>query len=270
MRRAIFIATLCAVAAACGENRTHPGPTPPDPALDCLPDLDGRIDADELEPRTGVAVTYLVAGGAAVDLAGHVTASGRREWDFTAAASGERAVSVTAEPLGAQWFAGEFPAGQLAVPLDADATTYGVYRADGAALWLLGVASADGTPGTRTLLVYRPEIALVRFPLEDGASWTSTGEITGGTISGQPYAGSDTYEVRVDGAGQMLLPDLTFAQALRVRTRVTLAPSAGAPVTRRQTSFYFECFGEVARATSANGETNDDFTTAAELRRLSL
>jgi hypothetical protein len=29
----------------------------------------------------------------------------------------------------------------------------------------------------------------------------------------------------------------------------------------------FECFGEIARATSQPNETNDDFTTAAELRR---
>jgi hypothetical protein len=36
----------------------------------------------------------------------------------------------------------------------------------------------------------------------------------------------------------------------------------------RQTSFFFECFGEVARATSQPNETQDDFTTAAELRRL--
>ena len=34
-----------------------------------------------------------------------------------------------------------------------------------------------------------------------------------------------------------------------------------------QISFLFECFGEVARATSQPNETNQDFTTAAEVRR---
>jgi hypothetical protein len=30
----------------------------------------------------------------------------------------------------------------------------------------------------------------------------------------------------------------------------------------------FECYGEVARATAADGETNDDFINTSELRRL--
>jgi hypothetical protein len=54
----------------------------------------------------------------------------------------------------------------------------------------------------------------------------------------------------------------------RVRTKVTVEPTVGATVVRRQTSFFAECFGEVARVTSADGETNEDFTSAAELRRL--
>jgi hypothetical protein len=38
----------------------------------------------------------------------------------------------------------------------------------------------------------------------------------------------------------------------------------------RQTSWFFECFGEVARAKSRTDEPNEDFTVAAEVRRLSL
>ena len=44
----------------------------------------------------------------------------------------------------------------------------------------------------------------------------------------------------------------------------------GNVIVRRQSGWVFECFGEVARATAADGETNDDFTTTAELRRLGL
>jgi hypothetical protein len=40
------------------------------------------------------------------------------------------------------------------------------------------------------------------------------------------------------------------------------------PNTQRQVSFLFECFGEIGRATAQPKETNDDFTTAAEIRRL--
>jgi hypothetical protein len=41
-------------------------------------------------------------------------------------------------------------------------------------------------------------------------------------------------------------------------------------VSRRQTQFFFECFGEVARAESKANETAPDFTTAAVLRRFAL
>jgi hypothetical protein len=86
-------------------------------------------------------------------------------------------------------------------------------------------------------------------------------------IRGLPYAGKDTYEITVDAAGSLDLPDITFSQALRVRTKVTVEPAAGMAVVTRQASYVFECFGEVARVTSNNGEMNADFTTAAEVRR---
>jgi hypothetical protein len=53
-----------------------------------------------------------------------------------------------------------------------------------------------------------------------------------------------------------------------VYTKVSIQPAAGESATTRQVSFLFECFGEVARATSQNGESDEDFNTAAEVRRL--
>jgi hypothetical protein len=67
--------------------------------------------------------------------------------------------------------------------------------------------------------------------------------------------------------GQLVLPDFTFTQAHRIDFLVTTVPAAGENVITRQDSYLFECFGEVARATSATNETNDDFTTAAQVRR---
>ncbi|MGZ3477278.1 MAG: hypothetical protein ACXWUG_27430, partial [Polyangiales bacterium] len=67
----------------------------------------------------------------------------------------------------------------------------------------------------------------------------------------------------------LVLHDFTFDQVHRVRTKVTVAPSAGGmPTSKRQVGFVAECFGEVVRATSKNDEPNPDFTTAVELRRL--
>jgi hypothetical protein len=96
------------------------------------------------------------------------------------------------------------------------------------------------------------------------------GEVRDATLRGLPHASRDTYEVRVDAAGRLELPDFTFTQVHRVRTRVTLAPAAGVTTTQRQVSFLFECLGEVARATSRPDEAEDDFTVAAEVRRLGL
>jgi len=57
---------------------------------------------------------------------------------------------------------------------------------------------------------------------------------------------------------------------LRVRTRVQVTPAVGIPTSRRQVGFLSECYGEVARATSRDNETDEDFNTAAELRRVGL
>jgi hypothetical protein len=87
-------------------------------------------------------------------------------------------------------------------------------------------------------------------------------------LKGLPYAGTDTYAVADVAVGQVLLHDYTFTQVHRIRTTATVTPSVGTAAVTREDQFLFECFGEVVRATSKVGETNDDFTTAAEVRRL--
>jgi hypothetical protein len=227
---AVVALAAAALAAACADNRTHldadAGAAPPN-EFSCLPNLDGRITADELRPATGVEVAYLIGEDRDVDLSGP-------DWDWTEDAAGD---------------------------------SLAIYAQDDDALRLLGIASA--TPD-QTLLAYDPPVALHRFPLADGDAWTESGQV-GGTLNGLPYRSEDTYEIEVDGTGALALPHLAFTQAHRVRTLVTIVPAAGGvTVTRRQVSFLFECFGEVARATSRDGETAEDFTFAAEVRRFSL
>ncbi len=266
--------------AGCGDNQTHPTPEHEgygdagDVPLSCMPNLDGRIDAAEMQATLDVPVSFLVsAAGAkrAVDVAGVVDDAGKRTWDWSDDVASDRTVSLAATTLGGKWYAESFPTGKFVTPMDAGGTLEGVYSEDDKTFWLHGIASAQKDPkGGRTLLVYQPPIALYRFPIEVGASWVSAGQVTNGTIKGLPYAGKDIYEVKDDGTGQLVLHDVTFSQVHRVRTKVTLAPATGASLVTRQVSFLFECFGEVARATSVNGETLDDFTTASEVRRLGL
>lgn len=263
---------------ACGENLTYPDRAPYDasaPApLPCQPNLDGRIDAAELPTVFGTAATFRVnppGSTRPVDLAGKVDGDGKRRWDWSGGGDDDQGAKVEATPLAGAWFANRFPGGEFSGPLDAANRTRAVYRRDDTALYLLGVASTEERPSEgQTVLVYDQPVALYRFPLQPGGSWTSVGTVRNGTFRGLPYAGRDTYQVSVDGAGRIDLPDLSFTQALRVRTRATVEPAVGAAAVSLQSTWLFECYGEVARATSRTNETEENFTTASELRRLSL
>ena len=46
--------------------------------------------------------------------------------------------------------------------------------------------------------------------------------------------------------------------------------AGGVSVRRIQYLFFHECYGELGRMVSNQGETNPSFTTASELRRLAL
>jgi hypothetical protein len=282
----LVVAALCVTACglatvSCGDNETPP----PDhaaydggvgTALPCVPNLDGKIDSTELVPQIGIPASYLVSPSGKerpVDLAGQTDASGKLVWSFAVDFADDQVAKIAAQKLDGKWYASSFAdvANPVVVALDAADRTEGVYTQDMTGFYLHGIASvtADAVEG-KTLLVYTTPIMLYRFPLMPGAAWTSIGETLNATLRGLPYAGKDTYDVKVDGAGELDLPDFVITQALRVRTNVSISPSAGELTTQKTVSFLFECLGEVTRATSTLNETNDDFTTASELRRLGL
>jgi hypothetical protein len=269
-------ALLAAGSIGCGDNLTHPPDRDPvtqdGGTLACTPNLDGRIDAAELRAAYDIPVSYLVSPpteARKVDLEGQSDGKGGHIWDFSQDFASDKLATLTASKVEGKWYAASFPAGQFAAPLDAAGTLDGVYVADNSAISLLGVASVSEKPKEgKTLLVYDAPVAIYRFPLEPGKSWVSTGQVVNGTIRGLPYAGKDTYEVKDDALGTLDLHDFTFQSVHRVRTKVTVAPAVGAATTELQVGFVFECFGEVVRATSKQNETNQDFTAAAEVRRL--
>ena len=119
-------------------------------------------------------------------------------------------------------------------------------------------------------MIYDDPVPLYVFPIVPGAHWSTTGTIGpgDGMILGLPFIGENRYEMTVDATGQLDLPELTFTQVHRVTSTVTVQPSSGSAVSRRAVSFMFECFGEVARATSRDGETVGEFSVAQEVRRL--
>jgi len=264
------------ILSGCGDNLTVPPDrdpaTDPDPLpLACVPNVDGMIEASELQTAIGTKIRYVVSPPGVdrtVDLVG-TTTDGEPEWDFAVDYADDQSLEIVPATLEGKWYAASFPEGAFVTPFNREGTLHsiGFTRADG--VQLLGLASSEADPPEgRTLLVYDPPIVVLRLPVVVEPTYTSVGEITNGLIQGLPYAGRDTYEVTVDAVGMADLPQLTFEQVHRVVTKVTVEPAVGDAVVRRQVSFYAECFAEVARATSADGEMTDLFTTATELRRL--
>jgi hypothetical protein len=274
--RSFILLLPCTLCLSCEANKTYvdnyaqyeAGTSAP---LSCVPNLDGVIDSTELTPVLGVPVKYLVSPAGTtrtVDVAGETDSEGHLVWDFGTDYADDQVASIAASPLQGKWYASSFPNGQFATPFDAGDTLEAVYSQDANGLYLQGIASTDQNPSDgETLFVYDTPVTLYVFPLQVGTTWTSTGVVRNGLVKGLQYAGQDTYQGNDVATGQLILPDFTFTQAHRLTFVVTTVPSAGENVVTRQDSFLFECFGEVARATSQTNETNDDFTTAAEVRR---
>jgi hypothetical protein len=270
-RAALFLLTVT----ACGDNLTivdrdayvSPEPLP----LACIPNLDGRIDASEVQAALGVPVRFLVSPAGIeteVDVVG--TQDGDQHvWDLSTDLATDQEIVVVPTALDGRWYASSFPGATVVLPFDAGGRIEGAYHQDGEALWLHGLASREETPPEgQTLLAYEQPVAALRFPVEPGPEYREQGTVTGGMIRGLPYAGVDTYDITVDMTGVLELPQLSLTQAHRVRTLATVTPAVGAIATQRQVSFYFECFAEVARLVSRSGETEPNFTIASEVRRL--
>jgi hypothetical protein len=279
LRPARLALAFCALGAfGCGDNLTRTERPVYDagglPKLACTPNLDGVLTADELKPALDVPAKFLVPPEGTereVDTAGKVSGEGKRTWNLGTDYKDEQVATVVAKSVQDTWFAKSFSGASFTTPLDLAGRTLSVYANDQNGITLLGLASAEENPPEgKTLYVYAQPILVLKFPLTVGTSWVSSSDVRQATLRGLPYAGKDIYEVSADASGSLALPDFTFTQVIRVKTKVTVQPSAGASNVRRQTSFFFECFGEVARAVSKNGEAQEDFTGALELRRLGL
>lgn len=257
-----------ALVPACADNLTPEPTATPTPPLECLPDLDGTLTAAEVPVVLGVPLDYYVGAGVTVDIAGAGSGAARR-WDWSTERATDTVEATIADGLGTRWYAGLFPGGQFVAP--AAGGLDGIYAKDEQGVYLLGLASPTDAPVTKTVLRYDAPVAVLRFPLTEGAHWTETGTISGGTLNGLPYNGKDEYELAADARGELHLPYVRFVDALRIRIRVVSTPAIGVGSTsRRQVGFWAECFGEIGRATSRPNEPADDFTTAEAQRRLAI
>lgn len=277
---ALLCPTLAAAGSGCGDNLTLPPERAPatgqdSPEIQCVPDLDGKIERDELAAAIGVPIHYVVSPPGVdrpVDLKGTQDGDGKTVWNFSVDYADDQSLVLTPSTPKKTWFEDYFADEEAAfvTPFDPAGTvlSVGVLKDDG--LYLLGIVSAEEEPEDgQTRLIYTEPVLVLALPVEVGESHVSVGELRNAVAFGLPYAGEDTYEVAVDAIGAADLPQLSFDQVLRVTTKVTVSPTVGTSASRRQVSFYAECFAEVARA-SADGDEDPLFGTATELRRLGL
>jgi hypothetical protein len=236
----------------------------------CRPNLDGVVSRSEVVFVPGVSVRYRTnpANTAApVDTRGTDLGGGRRRWDFSTAAGPQ--VTLTLLRAEGAWYAGAFPEAQYAAALDPRLPALGVYRATDTSVDLLGLVGPRMEDGTRVR--YETAVPVLRFPLRVGATWTAeTRTSPDATVENLPVASRDRYVVTVDGRGEVRTPAITFTDALRVRVEVTQNFPSGTGNRKIQYLWVAECYGEVARITSRDGEVDPDFTQAAEYRRLDL
>lgn len=270
LRRLVQVLGLSAGLLACNANQT-PISNPPPAELSCVPNRDGQISADEIQIATTAANYIESPAGVSRTVNSQGTGdAGARRWDFSAEFSDDQDITVTPTVLGAQWYASQFPDGEFII--DAGSGLDAIYSKDDRGLWLWGTASHVDMPASaKTIIRYPTPVPALRFPVVVGNTDDITVAITGATIAGLPFVGTDRFQIAVAEAGQVEVPYVRFSPALKVTTIVTrIANPGGATFVRRSLSFLFECFGEVVHIDSAVNEANPDFTNAALLRRFRL
>ena len=239
------------------------GAPAPDAGAACRPDHDGVITAAEHPAAAGLSAVFRLATDVEVDTAGEEDEDGRR-WDLAGPLEGDRDVEVELEPLAGAWFEGEFPGADYTARLGEETDLLGVFQVTGQALLLQGVVSPEDGP-TATRLTYQPPVAVLRFPLEEGAAWQTESTVSG-LAAGVAAFYSEEYDSEVDAAGRIDTPYGEFP-VLRVSTAMTRVVGA-AVISHRSFSFAAECYGTVATVRSQDHETEAEFSEAAEVRRL--
>ena len=230
----------------------------------CSPNGDGVIEETEITLAAGLSAKVRAAQDATVDSGGEAQGDGSRLWDFSAALPGDHALLIETLPLAGAWYEAVFASATYAARLSDSEELLGVFEAAPGALLLRGVVSPEGGL-TRTELVYDPPVKVIDFPLEEGKSWQSHSVVSGLALGVATFYQED-YLFEVDAHGEVVTPYGSF-QALRVHSRLVRTVAA-LPITIQSHAFMAECFGNVASISSHEYEQATEFSSAAEIRRL--
>jgi hypothetical protein len=187
-------------------------------------------------------------------------------WDFTQAVpNDQKSFDQLISPSGA-WWAADFPTATYAELLEEGQALYGVYRTTTDSLQLLGVVSSQSGL-QKTELTYDTPIDMLKFPLKQGDTWTSQANVSG-LASGVVFTAAETWSFTVDARGTTKVPAASF-DTLRLRVNYQQTYGLVYNTTHIIYLHLAECYGSVARVRSEDNESSNDFTQAAEYRRLS-
>lgn len=230
----------------------------------CSPDDNGTITAAEVPLGPGFSAKFKVSSAATFDTTGDIQGDGTRLWDFTPMLTGDHTVLAETLSIDGAWYANDFAGATYATRLSDSADLLGVFEVTPDALLLRGVVSPEDS-FTATNLSYDPPVPVLAFPMKEGDVWETTSTVTG-LASGVFSVYTETYSSEVDATGKATTPFAEFP-VLRVGTGLTRVVG-GFVTTTRTYAFVTECFGSIATVVSQTNELSPEFTSAAEVRRL--
>jgi hypothetical protein len=255
------------------------GADAPGPTLDaglCTSNDDGIITADEVPLRAGLAGSFEVTtSGVTISTSGtSVDGGASRQWDWSAALTGDHKMVLETMPLAGQWFGGDFPGAGYAARLSDATDLLGVFAATPGALELRGIVSPAGGNG-QTRIHYDPPIPTLSFPLQMGKTWEVTSTASGDIPVTFNVAYTEKYTFEVDAEGEMKTSTaLNPFKVMRVSVLLQKTPSFSVvSYYTRQYVYVAECFGAVAKVVTGGGVDQTtpppaDFTDADEVQRL--
>lgn len=246
----------------------------------CKPNGDGTITAAEMPFGPDLTAMFRISQDVPYPSQPDCS-SGTCQWDLVELGGVTTETASVTVPLEGKWYAQlkgfenatyasrmtEFKLGFGGMTV-CDQVQFGVFQVNEFGLFLLGVVSEFAVDGTA--LVYDKPVPMLVFPMSLGTTWTVETVARGPLCNSLfDYAISQTYTSEVDRAGRVRTPYGDFDNVLRVNTLMERHVGVGVTATKMVTHTYVaECFTTIASAMSPEGKADAEFTTAAEVRRL--
>ena len=251
----------------------------------CVGNKDGIITREEVPLQAGLHAIFRFASDVEIKTEGVKQDDGTRKWDLSVSfPEKDTNVLIETKDPASQWWSSEYPSATYYTPLGKSPDILAIFENAQGSLVLRGAVSTASSGPTKTDLHNQDTVRTLDFGeggLFVGKRWSDKTTVSGvsptvsadgGFVPSGPISYNDKYDNSVDAKGELTTP-LGVFPVLRVRIDLTrTVPFNGQdyPVfTTRTYAFVTECYGNVASIVSGFNETQEEFTKAAEIRRIS-